>query len=155
MTGQNWIIMAVWQTDKANWQIVRANQVGGNNWKSKLKLQVNWMNVSERYESAGLKFKLQLRMNWGNVEWSTEQFARDRNRQKVLLQNLRSCWSEGCELGGWLRGAVLKKRRAACSEWLGWELSVLVVGRWGLNIKGEFETLARTIIILRAPNPLL
>ena len=42
------------------------------------------MNVSERYESAGLKFKLQLRMNWGNVEWSTEQFARDRNRKKLL-----------------------------------------------------------------------
>ena len=54
-------------------------------------------------------------------------------------------------LGGWLRGAVLKDGHAACSGWLGWVLTVPVVGRWDLDIKGEFEILARHSIISRAP----
>ena len=33
-------------------------------------------------------------------------------------------------LGGWLQGAVLKKRQAACSGWLGCVLSVLVAGNY-------------------------
>ena len=48
-------------------------------------------------------------------------------------------------------GAVLKKRHAAFGGWLGWVLAELVVGRWDLDIKGEFETEPRNIVIPRAP----
>ena len=55
------------------------------------------------------------------------------------------------ELGGWLQGAVLKNMQAACSGWLSCELSVLVAGSWGLDIKGEFVTVDHGVIISRAP----
>ena len=45
----------------------------------------------------------------------------------------------------------MKKRQAACSGWLGCVLSVLVAGRWGLDIKGEFVTVDHGVIISRAP----
>ena len=45
----------------------------------------------------------------------------------------------------------MKKRQAACSGWLGCVLFVLVAGRWGLDIKGEFVTVDHGVIISRAP----
>ena len=45
----------------------------------------------------------------------------------------------------------MKKRQAAYGGWLGCVLSVLVAGRWGLDIKGEFVTVDHGVIISRGP----
>ena len=79
------------------------------------------------------------------------QFVRDIIRQKVLLSFTKLLVPGSPELSGWLQGAVLKNMQAACSGWLSCELSVLVAGSWGLDIKGEFESLSRSVIISRGP----